>query len=107
MVCMVVYLSLLFATLSACNRGSDSPSVRFVDATEEVGIQFSHTSGARGDYFLFETMGSGAAFLDYDRDGWLDIYAHTAPHEWKNTEFEIYGKQVYSKQNRLFLRRHL
>ena len=74
MVCMVVYLSLLFATLSACSRGSDSPSVRFVDATEEVGIQFSHTSGARGDYFLFETMGAGAAFLDYDRDGWLDIY---------------------------------
>ena len=74
MVCMVVYLSLLFATLSACGRGSDSPSVRFVDATEEVGIHFSHTSGARGDYFLFETMGSGAAFLDYDRDGWLDIY---------------------------------
>ena len=74
MVCIVVYLSLLFATLSACSRGSDSPSVRFVDVAEEVGIQFSHTSGARGDYFLFETMGAGAAFLDYDRDGWLDIY---------------------------------
>ena len=28
----------------------------------------------RGDYFLFETMGSGAAFVDVDGDGWLDIY---------------------------------
>ncbi len=59
--------------LHACG-GVDPSGPHFVDGTREAGIAFRHTSGARGDYFLFETMGSGAAFVDYDGDGWLDIY---------------------------------
>ena len=46
----------------------------FVEAGAAAGLDFSHTSGAAGDYFLVETMGSGAAFIDYDNDGWLDVY---------------------------------
>ena len=50
------------------------PPTGFVDIGRESGLDFVHTNGASGDYFLFETMGSGAAFLDYDLDGRLDIY---------------------------------
>ena len=32
-----------------------------------------HNSGAYGGKLLPETLGSGCAFLDYDRDGWQDI----------------------------------
>ncbi len=32
-----------------------------------------HNSGAYGGKYLPETLGSGCAFLDYDRDGWQDI----------------------------------
>ena len=46
---------------------------RFTDVTSEAGIQFRHNSGAFGGKFLPETLGSGCAFLDYDRDGWQDI----------------------------------
>ncbi len=46
---------------------------RLVDVTSPAGIQFRHNSGAFGGKFLPETMGSGCAFLDYDRDGWQDI----------------------------------
>ena len=46
---------------------------RFVDVTSQAGIQFEHNSGAFGGKFLPETLGSGCAFLDYDRDGWQDI----------------------------------
>ncbi len=46
---------------------------RFVDVTASAGIQFQHNSGAFGGKFLPETLGSGCAFLDYDRDGWQDI----------------------------------
>jgi len=46
---------------------------RFTDVTTQSGIQFQHNSGAFGGKFLPETLGSGCAFLDYDRDGWQDI----------------------------------
>ena len=47
---------------------------RFVEVGAEIGIDFVHESGSKGDYFLFETMGAGVAFFDFDRDGWQDIY---------------------------------
>jgi hypothetical protein len=46
---------------------------RFTDVTSQAGIHFRHNSGAFGGKFLPETLGSGCAFLDYDRDGWQDI----------------------------------
>jgi hypothetical protein len=46
---------------------------QFVDVTSSAGIQFQHNSGAYGGKLLPETLGSGCAFLDYDRDGWQDI----------------------------------
>ncbi len=49
------------------------PGFKFVDVTEQAGIQFQHNSGAYGGKLLPETLGSGCAFLDYDRDGWQDI----------------------------------
>ncbi|HKI26312.1 MAG TPA: CRTAC1 family protein [Candidatus Sulfotelmatobacter sp.] len=52
---------------------SASPGFRFADVTTPAGIQFQHNSGAFGGKFLPETLGSGCAFLDYDRDGWQDI----------------------------------
>ncbi len=46
---------------------------RLTDVTGPAGIQFQHNSGAYGGKLLPETLGSGCAFLDYDRDGWQDI----------------------------------
>jgi hypothetical protein len=50
-----------------------SPGFRFADVTSSAGVQFQHNSGAFGGKLLPETLGSGCAFLDYDRDGWQDI----------------------------------
>ena len=38
------------------------------------GIAWTHTSGRSPNYYLPETTGAGCAFLDYDNDGWMDIY---------------------------------
>jgi hypothetical protein len=50
-----------------------APGFQFVDVTAQAGIHFQHNSGAYGGKLLPETLGSGCAFLDYDRDGWQDI----------------------------------
>jgi len=41
---------------------------------EKSGIRWVHTSGKSPARFLPETTGPGCAFLDYDNDGWMDIY---------------------------------
>src|SRR5215470_7713250 len=49
--------------------------VSFTDVTGAAGLAgFRHLSGGPGKDYLIETTGSGCAFLDYDNDGWLDIY---------------------------------
>jgi enediyne biosynthesis protein E4 len=54
-------------------QGSIHPGFHFTNVTDAAGIQFQHNSGAYGGKLLPETLGSGCAFLDYDRDGWQDI----------------------------------
>ena len=49
-------------------------AIQFVDATKQAGITFKHINGASDRQFYLETMGSGAAFLDYNNDGDLDLY---------------------------------
>jgi enediyne biosynthesis protein E4 len=48
--------------------------IEFVDVTAQAGIHFKHNTGAFGKKYLPETMGSGACFIDYDNDGWQDIF---------------------------------
>jgi hypothetical protein len=48
--------------------------VTFQDVTAKAGIHFAHNNGAFGKKFLPETVGPGVAFIDYDNDGWPDIF---------------------------------
>lgn len=48
--------------------------VRFTDITAEAGLDgFGHTTGAFGEKWFPEAMGSGGGFVDVDGDGWMDI----------------------------------
>jgi enediyne biosynthesis protein E4 len=53
---------------------SEAPSITFRDITRQAGIHFVHNNGAFGKKYLPETMGPGVAFIDYDNDGWQDIF---------------------------------
>src|SRR5205085_3497744 len=53
----------------------DGAPVVFVDVTRQSGLdRFHHRSGTPQKKTIIETPGSGVALLDYDNDGWLDIY---------------------------------
>ena len=53
----------------------DGATVVFSDITKQAGLdKFVNRSGAPEKKTILETIGSGVALLDYDNDGWLDIY---------------------------------
>ena len=52
---------------------ADHPRVTFVDVSREAGIQFQHFQGQRTSQ-IPEDLGSGAAWGDYDNDGWPDVF---------------------------------
>ena len=45
----------------------------FREVAAETGLQFHHFTGATGEFYMPEIMGSGVALFDYDRDGDLDL----------------------------------
>lgn len=59
---------------SSALAGTTAPlGFRLTEISREAGIDFHHNSGSYGGKYLPETLGSGCAFLDYDKDGWQDI----------------------------------
>jgi hypothetical protein len=55
------------------NRLDSSPSVVFTDVAAQSGVNFTHAAYGAGDYFFPAVMAPGGAFLDFDRDGRLDV----------------------------------
>jgi len=51
---------------------------QLVDLTASTGISFQHLSSPEQKYIV-ESMSGGVALIDYDGDGWLDIYFTNAP----------------------------
>jgi hypothetical protein len=50
------------------------PSIQFQDVTKAAGLTYTHYSGATGKKYLPETLGPGVTFIDYDNDGWQDLF---------------------------------
>ena len=47
----------------------------FEDISEKAGLtQWTHKMGTPQKKYIIETNGSGVGLIDYDNDGWLDIY---------------------------------
>jgi hypothetical protein len=90
---LAIFLSLLVAASSSAQMAHNAPATppgaknakcsgrsipQLEDVTAKTGIDFVHTSDPEKKYIL-ESMSGGVLLIDYDRDGWLDIYFANAP----------------------------
>ncbi len=51
-----------------------SPAHAFDEITQSAGLDFVHDNGNEGELWTLEIVGAGAALLDFDNDGRLDIW---------------------------------
>ena len=73
----------------------DYPHVSFADVTQEAGITFRHFTSDRTSQ-LPEDTGSGAAWGDFDNDGWLDLYVVNMADNLEATDEELRRSGNYS-----------
>src|SRR5438552_3104075 len=64
---------------------------QLVDITGSTSIKFEHLSSPEQKYIV-ESMSGGVALIDYDRDGWPDIYFTNA----QSVEMALAGKKARS-----------
>ena len=72
-------------------READGAPIRFVEIpAEQSGIGWKHENGMSDARHLPETVGAGCAFLDFDNDGWMDIYfINSGPADFYSPDREL------------------
>ncbi len=79
------------ANHEAAKHTAPSKYPTLVDITGSTGITFEHLSSPEQKYIV-ESMSGGVALIDYDRDGWPDIYFTNA----QSVEMALNGKKARS-----------
>jgi hypothetical protein len=112
---IVPIAALVLAGLSGCatkNKSvADAPlpepavALRFTDITKQAGIKFKHNNGAFGARWIPETTGSGVAFIDYDNDGYQDIFLVNS-RDWTDAEIASYTDRPWTENELAFLKDH-
>src|SRR4051812_6339424 len=67
----------MLSLLGACTvaRSVDTPAPLFEEVPPSVsGITWVHDAGVSPEHYLAETLPPGCAFVDYDNDGWMDVF---------------------------------
>ncbi len=83
-----VILFAAFPVFSSIQSDAAGDLPHWIDITRSAGIQFDHVSSTDQKYIV-ESMGGGVALIDYDRDGWPDIYFTNA----QNVQTALAGKK--------------
>ncbi len=57
-----------------CAAGLGAADLHFEERARDSGIAFKHHANPTPEKYLIETMGGGVGLLDYDNDGFVDIF---------------------------------
>ena len=96
--CLLV-CALSYPSARACGQKQTSieqakatrPLPRLVNITQSTGIHFEHLASPDQKYIV-ESMGGGVALIDYDGDGWPDIYFTNS----QSVEMALAGRKARS-----------
>src|SRR5215471_1026489 len=72
--CVVLAVLVEAVLVFSPGKAEQDQAVKFIDVTTAAGITFQHDNARSREKYLIETMGAGAAWIDYDNDGRLDLY---------------------------------
>jgi hypothetical protein len=111
------FLLILLLFMPSCknghssSHGSQKPSASvpaankdyFQEIGKEIGLDFVHSIGDNDLSNIIESVGGGAAFLDYDQDGFIDLYICSGSYL---KGFNHAENQAASSGNRLYRNKH-
>jgi len=94
---LIPLLLLLSATVPRHGAGGPPANgkpiaMTFVDVAKQAGVDFQHFSGSAEKTYILEGMSGGVAWIDYDNDGWQDLYLVNGGH-WEEL---LQGKRSVS-----------
>jgi hypothetical protein len=55
-------------------QDQDAALIRFRDSARDAGLSFQHDDGRSAMHYFPEAMGAGVAWIDYDQDGYPDLF---------------------------------
>ena len=84
-------IAMLAVCLEAQRDRVPEPATQLGDITASTKIRFTHLASPEKKYIV-ESMSGGVALIDYDRDGWPDIYFTNAP----DVDMQLAGKKARS-----------
>jgi enediyne biosynthesis protein E4 len=86
----------------SCQTSSSRKAFPFEDAAKRTGLDFWQFSGATGEFLMPEVMGSGAAMIDYDNDGDMDVFLIQGSPTWPQGTPLVPIPAGWKPGNRLF-----
>src|SRR5258705_235347 len=91
---LLLVSSPLVASAQTSQSPKPQPAITFRDIPSQSGIPLVHNNASFGKKYLPETMGPGVAFIDYDNDGWPDIFLVNGTN-WPGQPFKHSTPKLY------------
>ncbi len=91
--CLFLFALAIAGSLGQAQNPANLPV--FVDVTDSAGIDFKHSFGDFDLTNIVEGTGAGACFLDYNNDGWFDLYFPNG--SWDKSISDNRGRKLRGK----------
>lgn len=74
MACSIVFAALSTGGCDDSSAAEVAPKIEFIDVASAAGLDLVQVSGDPRRWYIVESNGTGAAWLDYDLDGDMDVF---------------------------------